>query len=110
MKNKVLFINLPSLPFEDILASFSGENVRPSPSACLWHSVSVISPEQSGSAWQSEHAGLRLAVQDVARYGNIEAFIEQVARKHVDFTPDILAGIPIFFNITPIFRNQYEDP
>jgi anaerobic magnesium-protoporphyrin IX monomethyl ester cyclase len=93
----VLFINPPSLPFEDIAATFSGENMR-SQAVCMPLGILYLSSvlKKSGNVGKVGMLDYALALRDVAHYGNVEAFIEQVVLKHVDFTPDILAVSLIF--------------
>ena len=97
MKKNILFINPPSLPFEDIVAGFTSESLRTQPVSMplgiLYLSACVKRYNQVGSVEILDYA---LKINEIAKYKNIEDFIIKIAQRDVRSVPDILAFSLIF--------------
>lgn len=97
IKKNILFINLPSLPYEEIIASFSGEHLLTQPVSMplgiLYLSSYVKKHTAVGTVGVLDYA---LNINEMAKYRNIENYIENIAKKNVEFRPDILAFSLIF--------------
>lgn len=91
-KPKVLFINLLTLPLDDIMAIYGVKSVRTQsvamPLGILYLSSVIKAADCVDRVGIVDYV---LGMQDSGKYRNIDAFIEGVAREHARFEPDVLA-------------------
>lgn len=91
-KPKVLFINLLTLPLDDIMAFFGVKTVRTQsvamPLGILYLSAAIKAADCVDKVGIVDYV---LGMQDSGKYGDIDAFIEGVARENARFEPDVLA-------------------
>mgnify|MGYP000850280248 FL=1 len=99
----ILFVNLPSRPFDDILASFKGENLIAEPISMPMGILYISSYiKQHNSLGQVGILDYALAMGNISRYKNLDEFIIDGTRK-INFIPDILAFSLIYSTAHKIF-------
>jgi anaerobic magnesium-protoporphyrin IX monomethyl ester cyclase len=92
MSADILFVNLPTLPYANLIEHLTDDSKRPQ---------SVVLPLGIGylSSYMKKHADVgdvalldyALYVHDLAKYGDIPKFIKDVSSNNVDITPEIIA-------------------
>lgn len=89
---KVLFVNLLTLPLDDIMAVFDQKSIRTQsvamPMAILYLSAAAKRENCVGEVGIIDYV---MGLTDSQSYGDMDAFIEGVARKSARFEPDVLA-------------------
>ncbi len=97
MKPNILFINPPTIPLENICASFSGENKICQPTSMplgIMYSSSYLKKHNDvGNIGILDYV---LNMKNMSEYQNTGDFIRKVVKKEINFVPDILAFSLIF--------------
>ena len=93
MKQNVLFVNFPTIPYTRLLDYFSGGDLdevqlHGEPLGIL-HLSSYL--KKFGSVNQVSLLDYSLALLDSKQYKNLTGFISSVAEENVDFIPNIIA-------------------
>lgn len=112
---KILFVNLPTIPFSDVLSTFKRESIRSQsasmPLGILYLSSSV---KQAGVVERVGLVDYVLAFQELDKFRNTDEFISRVAKSSADFTPDIVAfslifssSYEFFVRCLPVLRNMW---
>jgi anaerobic magnesium-protoporphyrin IX monomethyl ester cyclase len=105
MKSKpnILFVNLPSIPFADILATFRNENLNQQslsmPMGILYLSSYIKHNNEIGHLALLDYV---LAMKDSASFDGLDDFLTKSISK-IDFVPDIVAFSLIFSTAHKIF-------
>ena len=102
----VLFVNLPTIPFDEMEKSIKKEHYIPQnlslPMGILY--LSSYLREKNPVRGKIGILDYILAMENISEYGNPKAFIRDIAKKHVEFIPDILAFSLIFSTSHTIFN------
>jgi len=105
MKPNILFVNLPSMPLDSIIANFSGENkitqLMTMPLGILYLSSYIKKHNELGSIGILDYVP---RINNMSDYNNIDDYITKIALKEADFTPDIIAFSLIFSTSLPFFN------
>lgn len=110
MKKNILFVNLPSMPFEDIASNLAGEDSYSQPISMplgiLYLSSYLKKHNEFNNVGLLDYV---LKICEIAKYkkmnapAKLEEFIVNVAQRDAGFTPDILAFSLIFSTSHPFF-------
>ena len=109
-KPNILFVNLPSIPFDDIIASFNNQNELcqslSMPMGILYLSsyLKKFNHDEIGEVGILDYV---LELKNLKNYSSIDEFIINAAKK-IDFKPDIVAFSLIFSTSQLIFDNCVE--
>lgn len=103
-KPNVLFVNLPSVPFKSILESFDGTArvVQPlsMPMGILYLSSYIKKYNRVGRIAILDYV---LHLAEIPNYRDVNDYISKIAKKNIDFVPDVLAFSLIFSTSWPFF-------
>lgn len=102
-KPNILFVVLPTIPFEDIVATFRDENLNQQvlsmPMGVLYLAAVI---KQNNDAEHLAILDYIMAMKDITNYDNLDDFLINSARK-IDFEPDIIAFSLIFSTAHKVF-------
>ncbi len=108
MRNKpnVLFVNLPTIPFEEVEKSIKGEHRVPQnlglPMGLLY--VSAYLRQNNTVRGEIGILDYILGIENISTHASVEGFIRDLALEMKDFKPDILAFSLIFSTSHAIFN------
>ncbi len=89
---RVVFVNLPSIPFDDVVALMHHQNQIPAPVAMpmgiLYLSAAL---KQSEIPVTTSIIDYQLHLQNAGSYSSIDDFIVRAAREAIDFSPDVVS-------------------
>ena len=102
MKPNILFVNLPAIPFNDLLNYFKGQNFE-SESVSMPMGILYLSSfiKKNNTAGQVRLLDYVSNIRNLNSFATIDNFIIEIAKKDVQFTPDIAA-------ISLIFSTSHE--
>lgn len=104
-KPNILFVNLPTVPFEEMVKALKGEQYVSQVLAMPMGIMYLSSYLRKNNLVRREIGILDyiLAMEELSSYGSVEEFITNKAVESVHFTPDILAFSLIFSTSHGIF-------
>lgn len=105
----VLFVNLPTVPFPELEASFRNEHFIPQrlamPMGILYLSAYLRQSSRVGTVGMLDYI---LALKDASRYADLDDFLERVREETVGFRPDVIAFSLVFSTSHKVFTRALE--
>lgn len=98
MSINVLFINLPTLPFDAIAANVNGQKTEQFQTLAYPLGIMYLSSylKKQNKSVNIKLLDFALRINEIDKYKTIEDFIKDTTEKTIDFKPDILAFSLIF--------------
>ncbi|MGE5328830.1 MAG: radical SAM protein [Deltaproteobacteria bacterium] len=108
MKPNLLFVSLPAIPYDSIIASFSNNSLSVDtpglmsmPLGILYLSSYIKKNSEVGKVGILDYVA---NIDKASTFGNLDNYILEIAKKDIDFIPDIIAFSLLFSISHPLFK------